>query len=407
MKREWRMVLEEPYRVFFPLGMVAAIWGVMMWPLFFGGGLGFYPNEAHTRMMIEGFLGAFVVGFCGTAFPRLTGSRSWYGGEFCGLLLLWLLVVASHGVGRVAAGDAAFVGLLIVLLGGLAGRWIFGHRDTPPPGFVLAFAGILGAIMAAGYLAACKCPTPEPYQWAKLWLFQGFPLLPLMGIGPYLLPRFFGMSSSHSFDDSPTPPTGWWQRVLMAAAAGMMIAGSFALEVSGRAAAGQLLRAVVILAWFALESPVFHHVKRSSTPGNAARWALHSLAAGCVCAALWPVTRVGSLHLFFAAGLGLVTMAVGARVVLGHAGRRDLLDRQIVWLRWVTGLLILAAVTRMSADFLLRIRNSHLNYAGWMWALAGVIWLGVLGKYFFRNEESMKRKGRCPRRHGREGESHR
>ena len=404
MKRLWRMVLEEPYRMFFPLGMVAAMWGVMMWPMFFGGWLHFYPGEAHARMMTEGFLGAFVVGFCGTAFPRLTGNRSWYGGEFCALWLLWLMTVASHAAGRVGAGDAAFAGMLSVLFGGLAGRWIFGHRDTPPPGFVLAFAGILGAFAAAGYLAASKNPTLVQIQWAKMWLFQGFPLLPLMGIGPYLLPRFFGMSSSHSFDDSPTPPTGWWLRVLMAATAGMMIAGSFALEISGRAVAGQLLRAAVILAWFALESPVFHHVKRSSTPGNAVRGALHSMAAGCVCAALWPASRVGSLHLFFAAGLGLVTMAVGARVVLGHAGRHDLLGGKIVWLRWVSGLLMLAAGTRMSADFLPNIRNSHLIYAGWTWALAGAIWLAALAKYFFRNEESMKRQGGCPRRRGREGE---
>ena len=72
------MVLEEPYRVFFPLGMLAGIWGVMMWPMLYAGWLNFYPNEAHTRMMIEGFMGAFVVGFIGTAFPRLTGNRSWF-----------------------------------------------------------------------------------------------------------------------------------------------------------------------------------------------------------------------------------------------------------------------------------------------------------------------------------------
>ena len=76
MKRIWRMVLEEPYRVFFPLGMLAGIWGVLMWPMFYAGWLKFYPGEAHTRMMIGGFMGAFVLGFLGTAFPRLAGNRS-------------------------------------------------------------------------------------------------------------------------------------------------------------------------------------------------------------------------------------------------------------------------------------------------------------------------------------------
>ena len=170
------MVLEDPYRLFFPLGMLAGIWGVMMWPMLYGGWLKFYPGEAHTRMMIEGFMGAFVIGFSGTAFPRLTGNRSWFRGEFVALLLLWLLTVASHAAGMVAAGDAAFCGLLAVLFLGMAGRWISGNKDTPPPGFVLAFAGILGAAVSAWALSRPGL-SPAQDQWARLWLFQGFNLL--------------------------------------------------------------------------------------------------------------------------------------------------------------------------------------------------------------------------------------
>lgn len=47
--------------------MLTGIWGVMMWPMLYAGWLHFYPSEAHTRIMIEGFLGAFVHGFIGTA----------------------------------------------------------------------------------------------------------------------------------------------------------------------------------------------------------------------------------------------------------------------------------------------------------------------------------------------------
>ena len=398
MKRVFQMVLEEPYRVFFPLGMLAGIWGVMMWPMLYAGWLRFYPNEAHTRMMIEGFMGAFVVGFIGTAFPRLAGNRSWFPGEFCALLLLWGLTVASHAIGHVAAGDSAFSMMLLTLFLGMAGRWIFGHRDTPPPGFLLAIAGILGAAVAAAFLSRGPGSSAAQWQFARLWLFQGFLLLPLMGIGPYLLPRFFGMNSSHSFDDSPRPPAGWWRRAISAIIAGLMIVASFILEVSGQAMAGHLLRAAVILVWFAIETPVFRRVKLSTTPGTAVRWSLGGLAAGCVCAAFWPFTRVGSLHLFFASGLGLITVAVGTRVILGHAGRHDLLAGKIVWLRWVMGLLILAATTRMSSDFLPNVRVSHHIYAAWTWAIAGVIWLIALAKYFLRNEESAKPKGTCPRR---------
>lgn len=398
MKRLWKMVLEEPYRMFFPLGMLAGIWGVMLWPAFYAGWLDFYPNEAHMRMMVEGFMGAFAVGFLGTAFPRLTGNRSWFAGEFLLMLLLWSLMVTSHAMNRVAAGDAAFCAMLGFLFLGMAARWISGNRDTPPPGFVLAFAGILGAGVAAGFLAWERSPSPVQWQFARLWLFQGFLLLPLMGIGPYVLPRFFGMPSSHSFDDAPKPPPAWWRKALLAAAAGVLIAGGFVLEVTGAPMPGQVLRAAVVLVWFGMETPLLRRAKLSTTPGNAARCALAGLVTGSVCAAFWPYARVGSLHLFFVSGLGLITMTVGTRVILGHAGRHDLLGGKIVWLRWVVGLLVLAALTRMTSDFIPAVRISHHKYAAWTWAIAGVIWLAALAKHLTRDEDSVKPKSNCPRR---------
>ena len=209
MKGRWTRVLEEPYRVFFPLGVLASVWGVLMWPMWYGKWLPFYPGEAHLRMMIEGFLGAFVLGFIGTAFPRLAGNRRWSGVELLVLLGLWALAVGCHAGGRVAAGDGVFSGMLVLLFAGMAGRWLLGNKDTPPPGFVLALVGILGGALAAGFLACSINPAPAAAQWARLWLSQGFLLLPLLGIGPYLLPRFFGMASSHALDDSPRPPAGW------------------------------------------------------------------------------------------------------------------------------------------------------------------------------------------------------
>jgi hypothetical protein len=260
-------------------------------------------------------------------------------------------------------------------------------------------AGILGAAVAAGLLAADKLvPWSVEWQFARLCLFQGFLLLPLMGIGPYVMPRFFGMSSSHSFDDSPSPPAGWWRVAVLAIIAGLLVVVSFVLEVSGEALAGQLLRAAVILVWFATQTPVFRRAKLSTTPGTAVRWAMIGLASGLACAAFWPYARVGSLHLFFVSGLGLATLSVGARVILGHAGRHDLLGGKIVWLRWVIGLLVLAATTRMSADFIPKVMVSHHIYAAWTWAIAAIIWLTVLAKFLFRNEETPKPKSNCPRR---------
>src|ERR1700761_308336 len=70
----FQMCCEEPFRIFFPLGVLFGISGVSLWPLFFSGLHKFYPGIMHARMMIEGFLGCFVIGFLATAAPRLTGT---------------------------------------------------------------------------------------------------------------------------------------------------------------------------------------------------------------------------------------------------------------------------------------------------------------------------------------------
>jgi uncharacterized protein involved in response to NO len=91
-------------------------------------------------------------------------------------------------------------------------------------------------------------------------------------------------------------------------------------------------------------------------------------------------------------------VAVATRVVLGHAGRHDLLTGRMVWLRWVAGLVILAAATRMSADFIPKVRVSHHIYAAWTWTAAVVIWAAVMARFLFRNEADPKPRSRCPRR---------
>jgi uncharacterized protein involved in response to NO len=154
----------------------------------------------------------------------------------------------------------------------------------------------------------------------------------------------------------------------------------------------------VILAWFLLETPVFRRGKLSSTPGNVARLAVVGLVAGTAAAGLWPYSRVGSLHLFFAAGLGLAVLAVATRVVLGHAGRHDLLGGRMMWLRVAAGLLVLAAATRMTSDFIPSVRVSHHIYAAWLWTVGGVVWLVAIGRYLGRSEEISRPPKACPRR---------
>ncbi len=390
--KKLRLIAEEPFRLFFPLGVLAGIWGAMLWPMYYAGWLDFYPGfptDAHARLMVEGMIGAFLIGFLGTAFPRMTDNRHLGLGELGMILLLWLATVLSLGMGKVAAGDAAFAAMCAATVAALMARWIFGHRDTPPPGFVVAvLVGLAGGGIAAGLLArdgGWWMGVPGA-QWARLWLHQGMALLPLLGIGAYLLPRFFGLESSHELEDSPRPPAGWWPRLIVSLGAGALIFASCGIEAFGHPAAGQWLRAATVLAWFVFETPIFRHAAKRSTPGTGVRWAVISILLGLACAAIWPIERIGSLHLVFVSGFAMALLTVGGRVTLGHAGRGDLANGKLVWMRWVIGLAILAATTRMSSDFLPKIGISHHIYAAWTWAATGALWLIALRRFFLQED---------------------
>jgi hypothetical protein len=319
------------------------------------------------------------------------------------LLGLWLAAVIHAARGQVAAADGWFAALLGCVFIGLAGRWVLGRRDTPPPGFPLALAGLLGGMIAAACLAwdHGRWLGLEGVTWAKLWLFQGLIVLPVMGVGPYLLPRFFGQPSTHSFDDSPTPPAGWWPRAGSAVFWGLHLLASFALEVKGYPQLGQILRALVILVWFALETPVFRPAAEPSTAASLVRLAVILFASGWLMAGFLPQARIGSLHLAFVGGFGLLVATASMRVILGHAGRHDLITGKRVWLRWFAVLVVLAATTRTSADFLEKVRVSHHIYAAWTWLAVVLLWFWMLGKFLFLDEESAARRGVCPRRRGR------
>lgn len=389
MSRSWKLILEEPFRVFFPLGMLAGVHGVLLWQWHYAGWLPFNPIDAHARLLTQGFMGAFIAGFLGTSFPRLTGNRRWSGGEFLVLLGCWLLAVCHTGTGRVAAGDGWFAVFIALLLAGLVVRWARGRRDTPPPGFVLALAGVAGGGVAAACLAwkGGLWLGLEGVTWARLWLYQAFPLLPVMGVATYLLPRFFGLASSQDFDESPRPPAGWWPRVGSALFWGGHIVLGFALEVNGHPQLGQMLRGIVIMVWFLRESPFFRAAATPSTAGNVVRTAVIFLAAGWWCAAFLPQTRVGSLHLTLVGGLGLMVVIASARVIAGHAGRLELVRGKRPWLRWITFLALLAATTRMSADLLEKVRVSHHIYAAWTWVAVVLLWAAILGPLLFRADE--------------------
>ena len=87
-----------------------------------------------------------------------------------------------------------------------------------------------------------------------------------------------------------------------------------------------------------------------------------------------PMQQVAVSHLLYVGGFGLLALVVGSRVMLGHAGQSHLMQRWLKPVVWMVGFVVLAALTRVTADFMPKIMVSHWKYAAYSWVLGVLVW---------------------------------
>lgn len=363
----------EPYRIFFASGALWSMIGVALWPLFYAGRLGFYPNVAHARLMIEAFGGAFVVGFLGTAGPRMASAPRLTGTELAALFSLHLAGAISHLVGRPVLGDSIFAMLLAALLGALVVRIVRFRREPPPPQLVLAATGLGCGIAGALLLTSpWTMASPERLRLAHLLLYQGLLLPPALGIGSFVFPRILG----GGFGEARTPGESR-ARLLRALLASVLLVGSFFLETHGHPGAGLGGRLAVSAAYLLAE------VRWSRAPGDTPRgslttglfWSLGLGALGLALAGPFYAQHVSVEHLLYIGGFGLLILVVASRVLFGHSGDLAGFFRRSGWVRCLVFLAVLAATTRATPAWVPSTTISHHIYAAWTWGLLALGWL--------------------------------
>ena len=372
----------EPFRIFFPLATLLGISGVSLWPLFFSGLHAFYPGPMHARLMIEGFLAGFVIGFLGTALPRLLSAPPLRRGELWTLLALYLSTAGLHIAEQPRAGDVAFIALLLCFGACMAAR-VRHREELPPPGFVLVAFGFLSGL-AGPVLWLCGLQgwlSGSVMIFGAMLLNQAFVLFPLLGIGTFLLPRFLHLRDVRTMAEERNASTGWWLRATFSFATGLALLGSFWLEASQPAApAATWLRAIAAMVYLATMIPFHRQSLPPHTASLAVQLALLALVAGLIFPLFWPGQRVAGLHIVFLGGFSLITFTVATRVVLGHSGNEALFETRLPALQLATLLLLAGAALRAVGDFSAE-RPHWLSAASYLWMLAAAVWgIAVLPK---------------------------
>ena len=380
----------EPFRLFFPAGVIAGIIGVALWPLYFGGVIESYPGQNHAHIMANGMFGSFIFGFLGTAIPRMLSVARLYFWQTAGLLAIQLASVACYAIGNVASGDVLFLLLLIGFVACMALR-VPHRKDIPPPGFVLVAMAFLCLAVGTSIAVIANFAELDSQTIAlqRLLSYQGFVLLPILGIGPFLLPRFFGMPSAHDFPESLRASKAWRSKASLAFAAGALLLVSFVLESRGWYRLGYGLRFATTLGYLLLEMPLHRAPKASNAIGAAVLIALLGIVLGFLAVAALPQYRVALLHLTLIGGFAVIMFTVATRVVFGHSGNLELLKRRNAWLLISIGLMLFGTATRISGDFMPKLLTSHYSYGALVWIGGVVLWaVFVLPKVFVAEDEN-------------------
>jgi len=369
------MLRANPYRVFFPLGVLCGWLGASHWFFYGFGFISTYSGLGHALIMTEAMFSAFAFGFLMTAIPRRTETApaSW---------IEIILGAAGIAVTAVAANRGEFVLAEYGFVGAMSVLLVFAVRRTesrsagrrPPNAFVLipigAAAGIAGAVLITRMLNGQG--SLEAYLIGRELVQQGVFLCFLLGVGALILPLIQGIETP---PDRAASASHRLAR-LGYAAAGVAIIASLIADPWWPRAMTALRGAIVIAALFA---------------GRAARWpkqpGLHRRVAviavalaptGLLAAAAFPRHTVAALHIMYIGSLSLLALSIATHVTLGHGGRRDLLGGNPVRVIAIAVFVLAAMAMRVTAHLWPERYYEVIGVAALVWIAGSVAFAAIL-----------------------------
>lgn len=356
-------VLRLGFRPFFLGAGVFAAFTMLVWSgIWFGG---WAPTAVpviawHAHEMIYGYALAVVAGFLLTAARNWTGRTTASGPALAALVAAWalarvLLLAGPHALVVAAAVDCSFNFALLVAVA----RPIVAVRQWRQSG-VLAKLLLLGLGNAAFYLDALGFVHVDPRVPLHGGIFVLVALI--LTMAGRVLPGFIerGVRVSVKISDP-----AWARRATL---------GLFLLFFSAELFTGD----ATLVAWTAaaLAGVTACRLVAWHTPAlwrEPLLWGLYvallAIEAGFLLyavAGLVPLPRSLALHAFAAGGIGLATLAMMARVALGHTGRD--IRRPPAMVAIALALLSAAALARSGVPL---ISSAHYDLGI---ALAQILW---------------------------------
>jgi uncharacterized protein involved in response to NO len=376
----WRL---EPFRLFFPLGVILAWIGVGHWLLYTTGVTTTYSCRFHGLVQMQAFMMAFAIGFLLTALPRRTQSPPAGRVEILAFAVALIVTTCAAIVDSWILAEVAYAALFVLLIQFALRRFLSAEAGRrPPAAFVLlpiaALQGMAGAALIAA--ADANAVLPSSGYLGVLLVEQGVFLCLAIGIGSLVLPLMGGAPPP---PDLGSAPRETW-KALAYAAAGIAIFASLLLEQLGFERGGPILRAIVVAIGLGFGGGALRWPGKPGAHRKLVWLAVWLMPVGLIAAAIWPDYRVPAMHILYIGGFSLLVFGVASHVAMSHLDMEQLALGRPSAVIVLGAAFVIALAARLAADssstyFI------HLGWASAVWIAGSAVWLAFFGPRMLRS----------------------
>ncbi|MEM7245654.1 MAG: NnrS family protein [Acidobacteriota bacterium] len=374
-------MMRRPYKLLFPVGAVLGAVGVGHWLVYTLGLQEGYSGDAHALVQVQGFLMAFAAGFLLTMIPRRTGTPPVGTVTVVASAVLVVLSAGAATLEKWTIAHLSFAATLLVLLGVVGRRFLAREAGRRPPAvFVFVPIGLLCGLAGVAFVLGNQHGFVGRNAYVAGWrmITEGVFTCWVVGLGAFVVPLLGGRETPPDADATPASR----RLLILHALVGLTLVGSYLVEavLQSRLGSGVGLRVGLGLRFVLV---VFELVvltqawRRPRQAGIQRTWVwLANLMVpfGLLLATLFPHSKTAWLHLSFVGGFSLMALSLSAHVVAAHGGHETDTGRR-PWPLVTLGILVLmAGLTRASADHHGSYFN-HLAYAAALWLLGLGCWL--------------------------------
>lgn len=363
MQSKQSIFIQEPYRLFFPLGTIFLLCGILLWvPLIWTGDN--YPVLVHRYFMLNGFTGSFIGGFLMTAVPKFSQTSSASKYEVWVYFLITMLgIIPAYGDRPVAVYLISSLQPLIILI--FLFRRITKRKANPPYSFAFIFIGLFLWLISGVF---CFFIDSEGFKQLH---YEGAIACIILGVGSRLIPGILGhvdiVQTQRNIYEKPIPIFQSIPRHFLLLMASFIISYFLPQDIGG------IVRALVVTAI----GMIYWRLWKSPPTKTKLSWSIWISAWMIVLSfafkVIWSDLGIHISHSFFINGIVLLSLLIATRVLQSHGPKKPELENKMV-IGVVTFLIIFASATRVSAFIMPDLYFTHLAYSSIVLSLAVLLW---------------------------------